>query len=447
MNAGTNSWSTHFISLLYLVFVGVLFSWTDRSNTAVLLGLFGGSFVAYVLLLYQRNVSFNYLAIVGLIGHLTAFFFVPNLSPDSYRFLWDGAITWMGQNPLDSTPDFLMSLPQYSNDAYLQELYSGLSGLSKRNFTCYPSVNQMYFVVANAFSDSVTVNLFVLKLLIFGTQLIGLRYFVKILEHFKISSNKVFILALNPLWLLETVGNLHFEGVMLSFLTIGFYFLIKKKWLFAAVFISFAVHVKLIPIVLLPFMLRYLGWKRGVIVYTLIGFFSLLLAAIYFGPYNYLNFRTSLTLYFEAFQFNSLIYHHYMEYGKELYGYYRADIYGPMLSRFGMFLILCLAFFGGRFDFQKMMTRMIFGLLFYYLFATTVHPWYVLTILGLSIFTRFSFGIIWSGLIFMTYAAYGDLDKDTLQLLIHLEYGILLAAVIYELIWKQPLLRIAGEVH
>ena len=86
---------------------------------------------------------------------------------------------------------------------------------------------------------------------------------------------------------------------------------------------------------------------------------------------------------------------------------------------------------------------MIFGLLIYYLFATTVHPWYVITILGLSIFTRFSFGIIWSGLIFITYAAYGDLDKDVLRLLIHIEYGILLAVALYEIIGKRPLLRLA----
>lgn len=444
MNAGTHSWSTHSISLLYLLLIGVLFSWTDRANAIVLFLLFAGSFALYLLLLHRKNVSFNYLFRVGIAAQIIAFFSLPNLSPDSYRFLWDGAITWMGQNPLESTPEFLMSLPHYSKDAYLQELYEGISDLSKRNFTCYPSVNQMYFLVANAFSNSVVVNLVILKFLIFGTQLIGLRYFVKILEHFKVSANKVFILALNPLWLIETLGNLHFEGVMLSFLVIGFYFILKEKWLLAALFIACAIHVKLIPIVLLPFLLRFLGWKRSISFYALIGAFGLLLATVYFGPYNYQNFRASLTLYFESFEFNSLIYHHYIEYGRELYGYYPTHLYGVNLSRTGTYLILMLAFYGGRFDFQKLMTRMIFGLLIYFLFATTVHPWYVITILGLSVFTRFSFGIIWSALIFLTYAAYGDFSEETVQLLIHIEYGILLAVVLFELIWKRPLLRIAA---
>ncbi len=442
MNAGTQSWSTHLISLLYLVFIGVLFSWTDRANYVVLFSLFGGSFIAYLLLLYQKNISINYLIGVGLIANITAFFFVPNLSPDSYRFLWDGAITWLGHNPFNSTPEQLIEVSYVSNSGYLQELYDGLSGLSKRNYTCYPSINQLYFVVANTFSNSVSVNLFVLKLLIFGTQLVGLRYLLKLLEHFKISSKKMFILALNPLFLIETVGNLHFEGVMLSFLLIGLDFLVKQKWILAALFIAFAIHVKLIPLVLLPLMFRYLGWKNSIITYPIVGVFTALLAGIYFTPDNYTNFQASLKLYFQSFEFNSLIYHHYIQYGKEIFGFYPTHIYGENLSRLGAYFIIVLSVYGGKINFQAMASRMIFGLLIYYLFATTVHPWYIITILGLSVFTRFSFGIVWSGLIFMTYAAYSDLDKETFRLLVHIEYGVLLAVVLYELIRQKPLLKI-----
>lgn len=441
MNAGNQSWSTHLISLLYLVFIGALFSWTDRADSTVLFSLYGVSFIAYLLLLYQRNTSFNYLLGVVLVANITAFFFTPYLSPDSYRFLWDGAITWIGQNPMESTPRFLMSLPEYSNNTYLQELYGGLSDLSKENFTCYPTVNQLYFLIANAFTDSVWINLFILKFLIFGTQLLGLFYLKKLLAHFKIEIKKAFILVLNPLWMIETVGNLHFEGTMLSFLIIGLYFLVKQKWILAGLFIAFAIQVKLIPLVLLPFLLRYLGWKNATIAYVCIGLFAVPLTVIYISPYNYVNFLASLQLYFQSFEFNSLIYHHYIHYGKELLGYFPTDRYGARLSRFGTFFILCLAVYGGRINFQQMAARMIFGLLIYYLFATTVHPWYVLTLLGLSIFTRFSFGIVWSCLIFATYASYGDIDKESLRLIIHVEYALLLAVVLYELIRRRPLLK------
>ena len=159
-----------------------------------------------------------------------------------------------------------------------------------------------------------------------------------------------------------------------------------------------------------------------------------------------MNFLNSLELYFRAFEFNSSIYHHYLQYGKDIYGWLRTDIYGERMSRLGMYVILAVAFFGGKRDFKTMASYMIVGLVLYYLFATTVHPWYVLTILGLSVFTRFSFGVIWSGEIFMTYAAYGDWpkDTDTFFWMVQIEYAILLAVMLYELIWRKPVLRFAA---
>lgn len=442
MNVGTQSWSTHLISLLYLVFTGVLFAWTDRANFVVLMSIYGLSFLTYILLLYKKNVPFSYLVAVGLIAHVSAFFFSPQLSPDSYRFLWDGAMVWKGHNPMNASPHYLIDKAGYIDSQYMQSLYAGLTDISRDNYTCYPTVNQFYFVAANL-TNSIPVNLFLLKLLIFLTQLVGLHFLLKLLRHLKLSPNRLFILALNPLWLIETVGNLHFEGVMVSFLIIGFYFLVTQKWILGALFIAMAIQVKLIPLVLLPFMLRYLGWGRSTLVYGFTGIFIMLLAIVYFRWGNYQNFFDSLKLYFKSFEFNSLIYHHYLEYGNRFYGYIPTNTFGTNLSRVSTFLVVCLAFFGGKINFQSMATRMIFGLLVYYLFATTVHPWYIITILGLSVFTRYTFGIIWSGVIFLTYASYSNLEPDSFRLLIHIEYAVLLVTVLFELIWKRPLLKLA----
>ena len=443
MNAKAQSWSTHLISLLYLVFVGVLFSWSDESNYVLLFSLFGGSFLGYLILLYKRDIHFNYLIGVGLIAHLLSFFYSPNLSPDSYRFLWDGAITWMGENPFDSIPNELIHQERFANNEYIRSLYEGISDLSRKNYTCYPTINQFYFVVANTFFSSVSINLLILKFLVFITQLAGLLYLWKLLKHFKLPQKKIFILALNPLWLIETVGNLHFEGVMLSFLLIACYCLVKRKWFLGALFLAFAIHIKLVPFVLLPFFLRYLGWTKSILVYGTTIIITVLLGFIYLRMDNYANFLASLTLYFESFEFNSSIYHHYINYGFDIFGFYPIRTYGAYLTKWGAILVLLIAVYGGKIDFQSMATRMIFGLLIYYLFATTVHPWYILTLLGLSVFTKFSFGVVWSALIFMTYAAYSDMHKDTVQLLIHIEYAILLGITIYELIRKRPLLQFA----
>lgn len=435
-------YTTHLISFVYLVFTTILYAWSDRADFPVLISVYGVCFFSYVLILYQKNTSLTYLTFIAVFAHLPAFFFLPNLSPDSYRFLWDGAVTFAGQNPFDSTPNELIQKDLFSSRAYFRELFNGLSDLSRANYTCYPTVNQFYFVVANTFSNNITINLTVLKLLILGTQLLGVRYLYRLLQHFGLPTRRLFLILLNPLWLIETLGNLHFEGVMLSFLIIGFYFLVKKKWFPAAIFLALAIHIKLIPLVLLPFLLRYLGWGRSAFVYAATGMIVMGLGWVYLRPDNYHNFLESLQLYFNSFEFNSLIYHHYIQYGYSIYGFFPTNTFGTNLSRIVTFLILCVAFYGGRYDFQKMATRMIFGLLVYYLFATTVHPWYVLTLLGLSVFTRFSFGIVWTGLIFLTYASYGNLDTETLRLLIHLEYAVLILVVGYELIRKRPLLAV-----
>jgi len=440
MLKGAISTRTHLISLVYLICTTALFAWSDRSNFPVLISLFTESFVAYLILLHQKNTQISYLALVAVLAHIPAFFFMPNLSPDSYRFLWDGALTLSGENPLDTIPRELMSSEPYASSFYYKELYQNITDLSKNNFTCYPTVNQFYFAIANLFSNNVSVNLFVLKFLIFCTQALGLLYLWRLLKLLKINVKRVFIVALNPLWLTETVGNLHFEGVMLSFLIMALYFLVKKQWFWAAILFAGAVHIKLIPIVLLPFLLRYLGWRRSFLFYGITGGLIFGLSLVYMRPDNYQNFLDSLQLYFSSFEFNSLIYHNYMEYGRSLYGFYPTEKYEFDLPGIAALLMLCIAFYGGRYSFKVMATRMIFGLLIYYLFATTVHPWYVLTILGLSVFTNYSFGIIWSGLIFLTYASYGAFDKETLRLIIHIEYAVLLVATTIEIFFRRPII-------
>lgn len=442
MTERTNSWATHLLSLVHIICTGVLFSWSDRSNFSGLIAIYGVLFLSYLLLLHRKKIAFNYLLGVSAIAHVSAFFFMPNLSPDSYRFLWDGAITWLGENPFDQVPNEFMTQSTFKSSTYLKEVYANMSDLSRKNFTCYPTINQFYFVVANTFSESITINLALLKLLILGTQVFGLHYLWKLLCHFQIPQKRLFILALNPLWLIETLGNLHFEGVMFSFLIIGFYLLVQKRWLWASLFVAFAIQIKLIPLVLLPFLLRYLGWSKSLIVFSCTGILLVGLSAVYLRPDNYFHFLESLQLYFQSFEFNSLIYPHYLQHGHSIYGYFPIRTYGARLSQLGAFFILSIAFYGGKQHFQSMITRMIFGLLVNYLFATTVHPWYIITILGLSIFTRFSFGIVWSALIFMTYAIYSDFSESTLQWIIHLEYAILLLIVGYELLRKRPLLPI-----
>ena len=93
--------------------------------------------------------------LIVVVAHIISIVFPPNLSIDYYRFLWDGELAWININPFDYKPSELIRQPFMMDNVYYQEIYGGLSTLSQNNYTCYPTINQGYFVLATAFSSSV----------------------------------------------------------------------------------------------------------------------------------------------------------------------------------------------------------------------------------------------------------------------------------------------------
>ena len=76
---------------------------------------------------------------------------------------------------------------------------------------------------------------------------------------------------------------------------------------------------------------------------------------------------------------------------------------------------------------------MLFGISFYFLLATTVHPWYIATPLLLSVFTKYRFPIVWSAVIMLSYSAYQkDITEENLWL-VTLEYCAVIGYAIWEL--------------
>jgi alpha-1,6-mannosyltransferase len=69
----------------------------------------------------------------------------------------------------------------------------------------------------------------------------------------------------------------------------------------------------------------------------------------------------------------------------------------------------------------------------YFAMATTIHPWYASTLVAVSIFTKFRYPIVWSYLIFLSYATYQtSLYQENLWL-VALEYLVVLSVIIYEI--------------
>ncbi len=421
-----------FIASLFLV------NWQDdRTNFAFIAFFYGLAFAAYLFLLREtRTLQFRHFALIALCAQIVSLLYAPNLSEDYFRFLWDGELTLNGINPFDFTPNELVD-HAFMESTYSQELFAGISDLSRRNYSCYPPVNQVYFIISSSLSTSVFVNVIAMKMLIVLTEILGVIYLRKLLIHFNIHPSRLWIVYLNPLLIIECTGNTHFEGVMISLLFVALYFLFaSKSWLGAIIF-GLAVQIKLVPLILLPFFLRYFSLRKSIVIYLIIGATVLGLAMTQINVGNIAHFLKSLALYFRVFEFNSFLFYILNSFVKLFTGYNPLSQVGPALSFLVMISIIWYALRHHTLDWKVVFERMLFGFFLYLILGSTVHPWYILPLIALSVFTNYAFPIVWSLLIFFSYFFYsaGSGSSFEVRLMVTIEYLIFFAYFIYE--WRK----------
>jgi hypothetical protein len=364
-------------------------------------------------------------------------FAIPTLSPDVYRFIWDGEILTQGIHPYTYTPQELFGKSFFQSSQYLNTVYAGITDLSKSNYTIYPTVNQLYFILPTLITENVLAAVIFMKVLVLATGICGYIYLKKILKVLNLPSKNAWIIAINPFIIIELTGNLHSEGVMLSWLFVAFYFVLTKKWILAALFWAIAINVKLTPLILLPFLFRFVGWKSAIKVYLLVGVFTVLLLSIYLWPSVLPNFLSSIELYFNNFKFNSSLFSIMEFLFYPIYNYETILIIGPLLSKISVVIICFIAILKPINTGKIWFERMLWGYIVYLLFATTVHPWYIVLPFGLSILTKHSFMIGWTFLVMLSYGFY-SIENEFISIgLIVTEYSGLLILILLDLVYQK----------
>lgn len=429
------------IAFSIVVFLTSIFlvNWqVDRTHFSYISISYTLSFSAYITLIrYKDMLAFKHLIAIAGVAHLISMIYEPFLSIDYYRFIWDGEITWAGFNPFDFKPKELLNEPFVQNSTYLLSIYDGIGELSQANYSVYPPVNQGYFLLATAFTNSLAINTFILKLLIVITEIFGAIYLRKLLINLNINTSRIWLLYLNPLWIIECTGNIHFEGVMISYFFIAMYFLIQKRIIYGSALFAIAIQIKLIPLMLLPFFYRFMGFWKSALFYTVTISVVVVLGLLQLNLDNIENFGNSIRLYFQVFEFNAFILHYYIQYGIAETGLNLTRVYGPQLSKIALGIILTVALYGQISDWKKLFNRMTIAFFIYLLFSSTIHPWYILTILALSLFTNYTFPLLWSFLIFFSYVFYNDSNAFDARMMVNIEYILLIALFIYEMIKKK----------
>ncbi len=379
-----------------------------QNDFAELIFFYAFFFVVYLIICrYTEGSRAVYILLgLGVLLRLILVFLMPNLSDDVYRFIWDGRLIINGISPFAELPSHYID--QKINLAGIdQDLFQRLN--SPNYFTVYPPVPQGIFALANfVFPKSIWGCMVVMKFILLLFEAGTFFLLLKLLKHFSLSQKNVLIYALNPLIILDTFGNLHFEIVMIFFVVFALWLLVKREWVSSAFAMSLAVASKLLPLIFLPFLIKRLGWKKALAYFLIVGGMVVLLFLPFFNLETLKNFSNSLDLYFRRFEFNASLYYLFRYIGLKISGYNLIQVLGPALAIVSGLWILGLAFWEkiSADRFAILPEKWLFAMTIFLIFTTTIHPWYLSSLLVLCTLTRFRYPVLWSGLIMLTYINY-----------------------------------------
>ena len=444
------------LALISAIFYFIFAYDLERSDFIKLITLYTALFfLAYKIIQISKG-HFWILAGIGIVFRLVFIATTPNLSQDFYRFIWDGRLLLQGFNPYLITPEAYFNKAEFGFDklsltiSEAGKLYAGMGELNASHYSNYPPVNQLFFLIAALFAkNSILGSVIVLKVIMILADLGILFLGRKLLSALQLPSHTIFWYFLNPFIIIELTGNLHFEGVMLFFVLWSLYLLQKDKWFWAAILFGVSISVKLIPLLFLPLLYQWFvkknsfgkGFKKLFLFYLIVASVVTLTFLPFLTSEFISNYSATIALWFQDFEFNASIYYIIRWIGFEIVGWNLIESVGKILPLIVIVFVLILAFFRKNKTPQQLITAMLFGISFYFLMSTTVHPWYIATPLLLSIFTKYRFPIVWSFVVMLSYSAYGSGGFSENLWLVVLEYTAVVGFAVWELFLKTPRLQ------
>ena len=397
---------------------------------------------------------------------MIAFFFrflfilaIPNFSQDFYRFIWDGRMLFSGYNPYETTPLSWIEKSQFPVGQATQ-LFEGMGNLNAGHFTNYPPISQFVYWLAAVFGNaSIRISVVVMRLVLIFSDVLIAYFGVDLLKRMELPKRNILWYILNPFVIIEIVGNLHFESLMVLMLLLSLWSLHRGSYYVSAFFLGCSVAVKLITLLLIPFFLTYFlrnfFWKTfsfklwlrylffviivvGVFVVTFLPFLSSQVIS---------NFTDSVGLWFGKFEFNASVYNLVKACVIYIVGWNLPAQISFVLTSFTLIVLGYLSFFRGNYEFSTLLGGMLLGFTVYLFFSSTIHPWYLTTPLLVSLFTPYRFLRLWTLTVFLSYAAYRNPDSFKEDVfLIAVEYSLDICFLICELFNWRILRFVSGAV-
>ena len=425
------------ITLLLIAFftlLELLAGYIPRTNFLFTIGGYFG-LVAIFYFLVKKLDSLKQIFITGLIARIIMLFHLPEWSDDYFRFLWDGELLTNLYNPYKYIPSEIYNEGLLS--APFNDLYPKLN--SPNYYTIYPPVVQTISALAVWLSQgNVTVAVVILKLLFLLGEVLSFWFLIKILKKKGREKILVALYWLFPLVIIEFVGNVHFECFMITFLLGSYYYLEEEKFLLSALFLALSFLTKLVPISFAPFFLIYLSWKNRITWSLWLGLFCLIGMSPIILTGVHTSILASVKLYFTSFEFNSSFY-----LLDKIFHYWYWWYPEKTLKIIG-YLLLILIFVMTLWKKKMMILGIILFYSCYLFFSQSIHPWYVIPLLPLTLINGQIPKYIWAWLLLipLTYVTYLTNEYKQQYWVNVLEYGIVLTLFIWVLLKEKGVIKV-----
>jgi len=254
---------------------------------------------------------------------------------------------------------------------------------------------------------------------------------IYLLKKLQFSAKMIYWFVFNPLIMYEVFANGHPEGLLLFFLIGLIWSLKENKINLSFISLSLASGIKIFPLVFFPLLVKKMRFGQAIKYSALAAFFLL----VFFLPiYPYFDhFLESIRLYFKKFEFNGSVFEIWKGIDYLRFGFDNIDHITIYLSSFFLLVLILLSakYFTAKNG--DLMKTMFWIWMFYLLFSTTVHPWYVLPVFLISLLRSNLIGFVWSLLVILSYSAYNDMTNEYKSVFLSIEYVLLLLTMIFEM--------------
>ncbi len=427
------------LELLSLVLLtsGVLLLgfYTGQSDFIRIAAGYSFAFAGYALAIHLSVLkhSWKRMLLLAVVLRAVLIFSFPALSDDVYRFLWDGRLMHLGIHPLRYLPEELMHDNRMVAEQ-MQEIYTAMN--SPHYYTVYPPVAQFVFYVStfDIFRHPKLMGL-IMKLFLFAGELLTAYGLYRARQMFRLPQWTILLYVLNPLVIVETMGSMHFEGLMIGFLIWSGLAMARKRWSLAGMLFALSVGVKLLPLMFLPALFFFIKSRRERLLFF--GSLALLLTLI-FLPWisggGWEHFMQSLGLYYRKFEFNAGWYYLMRFIGYKMVGYNLIRYIGPAMGLTALGLILLLSYRAKQIsNIRRLPVYLLVIYMTFLAFSLILHPWYLLLALLFTVFVPNSVIPAWSYLISWTYINYSYRPYHENLWVVAVEYTLILLLLIWEL--------------